>query len=102
MAYYHMRCGGKISLRSRTCSKCGHKWPISAWFTYPPPPDMTKFLVEKEEKGPMTLPKWADKFPPVRVIAGGLPNIPRWSRILIALVILGVVIFIIILVRGGL
>jgi len=98
MPYYHKKCNGKISLWSRKCSKCGKVWPISAWFKYPPPRDMTKFIVEAGKKKPQRYAGWADRLPFVNVVARILPNWPRWARILTFSIVLGMVAFLI--VRG--
>lgn len=98
MPYYHKKDNGRIGLWSRKCSKCGKRWPISAWFRYPPPKDMTRYIVDS--KGPATYSKWADKVPFANVIPRMLPNWPRWVRILVTCLILGVVIFIILWIRG--
>ena len=99
MPYYHKGCNGRIGLFSRKCSKCGKRWPISAWFQYPPPRDMTKFIVESR-KEPTTYSKWADKLPFVNVIPRVLPNWPRWARILVLCVLVALVVIITITIRG--
>ena len=98
MPYYHKKCNGKISILRRKCTKCGKTWPISAWFQYPPPKDMTKFIVPVKEPG--TYAKWGDRVPFVGVIARALPNWPRWARILVLCILIGLVIGISFLIRG--
>lgn len=101
MPYYHLKCGGKIRLWSRKCSKCGYKWPLSALFIYPPPRNMTKFIVERKERKPVTYAKWADRYPLVNVVARALPNWPRWARILsVCLFLLVIVLLFIFITRG--
>ena len=97
MPYYHKKCNGRISILRRRCTKCGKTWPISAWFQYPPPKDMTKFIVEKE---PATYAKWGDRIPFVSVIATRLPNWPRWARILFTCILVAIIIVISFLIRG--
>lgn len=99
MAYYHKHCEGRISILRRRCSKCGKKWPISVWFVYPPPRDMTKFIVEGR-KEPTTYARWADKVPLVNVIPRMLPNWPRWARIAVLITLIGIIVGITILIRG--
>ena len=98
MAYYHKKCNGKISILRRRCSKCGKKWPISAWFQYPPPKDMTKYIVEQKEES--SYAKWGDKIPFVKIVASRLPNWPRWARILVLCLLIGLVVLITIYLRG--
>lgn len=99
MPYYHKKCNGKIGLWSRRCSKCGKKWPISAWFQYPPPKDMTKYIVEKKAEEP-SYAKWADRIPLMNVIPRALPNWPKWARILVLCLLIGLVVFVTIYLRG--
>jgi hypothetical protein len=98
MPYYHKHCDGKISILRRKCSKCGKKWPISAWFQYPPPRDMTRYIIEKNE--PTTYAKWVDRIPFANTIPRVLPNWPRWARILVLCILVGVIILITLLLRG--
>jgi len=98
MPYYHKKCNGRISILRRRCSKCGKTWPISAWFRYPPPRDMTKYIVE--QKAEPSYAKWADKIPFVSVIPKLLPNWPRWARILVLGILIAVVVILTILIRG--
>lgn len=101
MPYYHTKDNGKIGLLSRKCSKCGKRWPIMAWFKYPPPEDMTKFIIERREKVPATYSKWADRYPFVNIIARSLPNWPRWARILsVCLLLLVIVLLYLFITRG--
>lgn len=99
MAYYHKHCNGKIGMLSRKCSKCGKRWPISAWFQYPTPQDMTKFIIEKANE-PTTYSKWVDKVPLANTIPRMLPNWPRWARLLILCLLIGIVVFITFWIRG--
>jgi len=99
MPYYHKHCNGKIGLWSRKCSKCGKRWPISAWFQYPPPRDMTKYIVETK-RGPTTYMSWANKIPFMSVIPRALPNWPRWARIFVFCVLIGIVVLLTLLIRG--
>lgn len=99
MPYYHKHCNGKISILRRRCSKCGKKWPISALFRYPLPKDMTKFIVGTK-KGPTTYMKWVDKVPLMNVIPRALPNWPRWARVLVVCILIGIVVLITFLIRG--
>jgi len=99
MPYYHKKDNGKIGLWSRKCSKCGKRWPVSTWFIYPPPKDMTKYVVEGKDK-PTTYSKWADKIPFASTIPQLLPNWPRWARIASFCILVGAVIFLIFLIRG--
>ena len=99
MPYYHMKCNGKIGLWSRRCSKCGKKWPISAWFQYPPPKDMTRFIV-KTQTEPTTYSKWADKVPFMNIIPRALPNWPRWARILVLVILIAIIVAITMYIRG--
>lgn len=99
MPYYHKHCDGKISILRRKCSKCGKKWPISAWFQYPPPRDMSRYIVERQA-GLTTYSKWIDKVPLANIIPKALPNWPRWARILILCILIGIVVVIIFLIRG--
>ena len=99
MPYYHKKDSGKIGLLSRKCSKCGKRWPIMALFKYPPPKDMTRYIIEP--KGPPTYAKWADRFPFVNVIASLLPNWPRWARILtVCLLLLVIALLLVYITRG--
>lgn len=98
MPYYHKKDNGVIGIWSRKCSKCGKRWPISVWFVYPPPKDMTRYVVES--KGPTTYSSWADKVPLVNVIPRLLPNWPRWARLLVTGLVLGLIILIIFWIRG--
>lgn len=101
MPYYHKGCGGEIGLLTRKCKKCGHKWGISAWFQYPPPKNMTKFIVPTKPKavrGKTDYAKWADNrnvIPGVAAIASLLPNIPRWARITVTAGIITAVVFVV-------
>jgi hypothetical protein len=99
MAYYHKKCNGRISILRRKCTKCGKTWPISAWFQYPPPKDMTRFIVETR-KEPTSYAKWGDRFPFVGIIARALPNWPRWARILVLCILIALVVVITIKIRG--
>jgi len=99
MPYFHKHCNGKIGLWNRKCSKCGKKWPISAWFRYPPPKDMTRYIVG-QRTGPTTYSRWIDRIPLANIIPRALPNWPRWARIFVLVLLVGVVILIIFLVRG--
>ena len=83
---------------TRRCSKCGKTWPISAWFAYPPPKDMTKYVVEKKE--PATYAKWADRIPFISVVPKLLPNWPRWARILTLIILIVAVVSISVILRG--
>ena len=100
MPYYHIKDNGKIGFWSRRCSKCGKKWSIMAWFQYPPPKDMSKFVVERKEKKvkkAASYAKWADGIPGVGLFASFLPNWPRWVRILVVaqvIPIIGVLVWI--------
>lgn len=101
MPYYHKKDGGKISLWGRRCEKCGERWSIMAWFQYPPPSDMTKFIVERKEKKPTDYSKWANKLPGVGVVAGLLPNWPRWARITsVCIFVLVIVCLFLFIIRG--
>ena len=101
MPYYHKKDGGKISLLSRKCSKCGKIWSISALFIYPPPKDMTKYIIEPRGSTFSKGSKKLFKIPGVEVIAQGLPNWPRWVRILSAcLLLFGIVCLFLLIVRG--
>lgn len=99
MPYYHKKDNGKIGLWSRKCSKCGKRWPVSAWFQYPPPKDMTKYIMERAGE-PTTYASWADRVPLANVIPRLLPNWPRWARILVLCALVGVIILIVVLIRG--
>jgi len=99
MAYYHKKCNGRISILSRRCSKCGKRWPISVWFQYPLPRDMTKFIIEAG-KEPGTYAKWADKVPFANIIPRALPNWPRWARILVLITLIAIIVIITIIIRG--
>ncbi len=101
MSYYHKKDNGKIGLWNRKCSKCGKTWPISAWFKYPAPSDMTKFIIETKEKKFTTYSKWADKLPGVGAIAELLPDWPRWARILVTVILVVVVACLIIFITRG-
>jgi len=105
MAYYHKRDNGKIIwLRFPRpwvvrCSKCGKRWPTSVLFQYPPPKDMTRFIVETK-KEPATYARWADKIPMVNIVPRFLPNWPRWARLLVTCVLIAVIVGVVILIRG--
>lgn len=100
MPYYHLKDNGKIGMWSRKCSKCGERWPIMAWFQYPPPSDMTRYIIEGKEKRPVKYAKWADRIPGANVIAGLLPNWPRWARLLTVIVLVLVIISLFIFITG--
>lgn len=103
MPYYHKGCGGQISILTRKCKKCGHRWGIMAWFSYPPPRNMTKYVVEAKapsvKKGKTTYAKWADKpdmLPGVGWVASHMPRIKqRWARILIVACVITALVLII-------
>lgn len=109
MPYIHKGCGGVIGLISRRCKKCKRKWPISAWFLYPPPKDMifaTRLgkipagKIPRMEKGKTPYARWADNIPGAGIIASRLPRWPRWARILLFVGILIAILFIARYIRG--
>ncbi|KKN24484.1 hypothetical protein LCGC14_0894240 [marine sediment metagenome] len=92
MPYYHIKCGGRVSLFTRKCRKCKKKWPWAVYTMVRLPKDMVwsaKDLI-KPRKGETKYARWADKIPGVSLVAGGLPNWPRWARIVTGLILLGV------------
>ena len=70
MPYYHIGCGGQISLFTRKCHECGKKWPVKVLFQMTPPRDMTRFIIKPSDS--LSSP---EKF------ASKLPRWPRWARI---------------------
>lgn len=99
MPYYHIDCGGKISIFTRRCKKCGNKWPKEVWLARVPPPDME--FISPIKFNPMgrhtNYAKWA-KGTPAELLASRLPNWPRWIRISFLLLVLLVIVLVIKLV----
>lgn len=87
--YIHRKCGGRVSILSRRCSKCRQSWPISTLWIYPVPEDLQLVALEVKTGQKATYSKWADRsLPGVSQIAGMLPNWPRWKRITFASLII--------------
>ena len=101
MPYYHVKCNGEIALWRRRCKKCGHHWPISVLFTYPPPPDMRYEAKRRTMRGKTSYAKWADKGPPgAALFASRLPGWPRWVRILVVAMLVLIAAFFIYFIWG--
>ena len=88
MPYYHTKDNGRVSFWSRKCQKCGERWPLSAYFMTKLPRGM--IFVPPKREGETKYAGWGDKFPGVAVVAGALPNWPRWARILTVLVCISI------------
>lgn len=97
MPYYHKRCGGEIGLWTRRCHKCKKQWPFWTLFMPKPPGDMFYVVgdLPKAKKGKTTYASWADKMPGAAFVASHLPNVPRWARITIVLIIICIIILVI-------
>ena len=81
--YKHVKCGGEIDRKTRTCQKCGRHWnPIMFWLTPREirPMDSVVSSMAKD-RGDTSHAGWADKLPMVGLVAGFMPNWPRWIRI---------------------
>jgi hypothetical protein len=102
MPYYHSKDGGEILFWQRKCKICGKRWPITALGSFKIPEGMTTFRVNAPKISPGTTQyaKWADRVPGAGSVAGRLPNWPRWARILVTLVIVGIIVGIVIIIRG--
>lgn len=99
MEFIHTGCGGSINTKTRTCLKCKKHW---SWLSFrltvteirPVPAVLAKRkpLALKIKPGTTTHAKWGDKIPGVGTIASRLPNWPRWARILVTIVFVGIVV----------
>ena len=106
MPYYHVKCGGKIHLWRRKCTKCKKRWPLTALLNYPFPSDM-HYLIDTKvipdvKKGKTSYAKWSEKVPGASTLASWLPNWPRWVRILAFTMFIFILGSIIYLIAGGL
>ena len=99
MKYIHSGCGGEIDTRRRKCLLCGKKWTlISFWLTAG---EIRPYKVEAGAvKRTTSYARWADRIPFVPVVAGHLPNWPRWARILSTVVVYGSIITLILWLVG--
>lgn len=105
MEFYHTTCGGRIDVKSRSCLKCRKKWTwVSFKFTLTEIRQVPISLAKKKARvrtirpGATSYAKWADNLPDgigggfTRGMASRLPNWPRWARILVVVVFVGIII----------
>ena len=106
MEFYHTACGGRIDTKTRTCLRCKRHWN---WFSFrftlteirPVPASLTRSKPKLEpwvKPKPTSYAKWGDRLPGVGIVASKLPNWPRWARILVTLILIGIVVGIVLLV----
>lgn len=100
MRYLHTGCGGTVE--NRKCLKCGKKWNIISWWLNPSGirPDLGRPTTRKQVRIMDTsrhtsYAKWGDSVPGVPVVAGRLPNWPRWARILSSTLVVGLIVLLI-------
>ena len=98
MRYIHIKCGGTIDIKTRTCTGCKKHWNLFAWWTTAteirpvreiPTQKAGDRVIRVQRK---QYASWANRLPGVSTIASGLPNWPRWARILSTLVVIGMVV----------
>ena len=99
MRYIHTKCDGNIDIKTRTCTKCKKHWN---WFTWITTATEIRPIAEvpTQKVGDRTLrikrkqyASWGDKIPGVSIIAGRLPNWPRWARLLTTGTFVGIIVF---------
>lgn len=88
--YLHTKCGGQVDVKKRSCTKCHKVWNIVE-FVVDPIGIRPVLIKDKISIKKRTYASWADKLPYVGVVAGILPNWPRWLRIIIFLLAFGIV-----------
>ena len=104
MRFIHTKCGGDIDVRTKTCTNCKKRWNWITWWLSTteirpvaevPTRKVGDRVVRVKRK---QYASWGDRLPGVAVIAGRLPNWPRWARIVATLVVLGIIVGIVLLV----
>ena len=101
MQYIHTVCGGLIDTKTKTCTRCHKHWNgLTWWLTateirpIPEKQDRPKGIPYRRDTGIKTqYASWGNKVPGVGTIASGLPNWPRWARVVATVVVVGVVVF---------
>ena len=105
MRYIHTKCGGNIDIETKTCARCKKHWNLFTWWmTATEIRPIAEIPTRKIGNKTLRVPRkqyssWADRLPGVSTIASGLPNWPRWARILSTLVVVGVIVAIALFVR---
>lgn len=98
--YTHTKCGGTIDIRHRSCLKCKKRWSIIDFVI--DPVGIRPILIKEEvSTKKRTYASWADKLPYVGIVAGVLPNWPRWLRILVFVAAIGIVYTLLYWIFGG-
>lgn len=105
MRFYHVKCGGEVDVRKRTCMHCKKKWDPVSFRLDPtgirPLVERGRLVLDKvKPKQPVkSYASWADKLAPVAAFASKLPRWPRWARILVTVAVVSITILIVITVR---
>lgn len=99
--YIHSpKCKGSIDIKKRKCLKCGRRWNRISFLLDPNGIRPVRIISRKSSK-PTTYSSWADKLPGPGLVAGALPNWPRWARLLTGFVLIMVLSLVIWLVIRG-